>query len=111
MRLLGTPLAASKITWHLRETACGVAPARVSDSKMCLCDGSSPSAVAGVNIAPLDHVRSLLSIIITDRTLAARAMPPPDTFPVAPPIEPMLARLTSALPTGPFLYEPKWDGF
>jgi ATP-dependent DNA ligase len=23
----------------------------------------------------------------------------------------MLARLTSALPTGPFLYEPKWDGF
>ena len=38
-------------------------------------------------------------------------MPPPDTFPVAPPIEPMLARLTSALPTGPFLYEPKWDGF
>ena len=38
-------------------------------------------------------------------------MPPPDTFPVAPPIEPMLARLTSALPIGPFLYEPKWDGF
>jgi ATP-dependent DNA ligase len=34
----------------------------------------------------------------------------PDS-PVAPPLEPMLARLVDALPTGPFLYEPKWDGF
>jgi ATP-dependent DNA ligase len=33
-------------------------------------------------------------------------------FPVAPPIEPMLAKLTDVLPTGgAFLYEPKWDGF
>ena len=32
-------------------------------------------------------------------------------FPIAPPIEPMLAKLTEALPDGPFLYEPKWDGF
>jgi ATP-dependent DNA ligase len=33
-------------------------------------------------------------------------------FPIAPPIEPMLAKLTDALPAeGPFLYEPKWDGF
>ncbi|HEX2444896.1 MAG TPA: ATP-dependent DNA ligase [Vicinamibacterales bacterium] len=31
---------------------------------------------------------------------------------VAPPIEPMLAKLADALPTGgAFLYEPKWDGF
>jgi ATP-dependent DNA ligase len=33
-------------------------------------------------------------------------------FPIAPPIEPMLAKLSDALPSaGPFLYEPKWDGF
>jgi len=34
------------------------------------------------------------------------------TFAVAPPIEPMLAKLAEELPTGGgFLYEPKWDGF
>jgi ATP-dependent DNA ligase len=33
------------------------------------------------------------------------------SFTVAPPIEPMLAKLAEQLPTGPFLYEPKWDGF
>src|SRR4051812_31761333 len=34
------------------------------------------------------------------------------TFPLPPPIEPMLARLAESLPTGDgFLYEPKWDGF
>jgi ATP-dependent DNA ligase len=32
-------------------------------------------------------------------------------FTVEPPIEPMLAKITEELPTGPFLYEPKWDGF
>jgi len=33
-------------------------------------------------------------------------------FPIEPPIEPMLAKLADALPTGGgFLYEPKWDGF
>ena len=33
-------------------------------------------------------------------------------FPVAPPIEPMLAKLATELPAGgSFLYEPKWDGF
>jgi ATP-dependent DNA ligase len=32
-------------------------------------------------------------------------------FAVAPPIEPMLAKLSEELPVGPFLYEPKWDGF
>src|SRR5215212_11526149 len=36
--------------------------------------------------------------------------PKPDT--VAPPIEPMLAKLADSLPPeGSFLYEPKWDGF
>src|SRR5437763_15197761 len=29
----------------------------------------------------------------------------------APPIAPMLGRLTRELPRGDFLYEPKWDGF
>ena len=33
------------------------------------------------------------------------------TFPIDPPIEPMLAKLAIELPAGPFLYEPKWDGF
>jgi ATP-dependent DNA ligase len=33
-------------------------------------------------------------------------------FVITPPIEPMLAKLAEALPTGDsFLYEPKWDGF
>jgi ATP-dependent DNA ligase len=33
-------------------------------------------------------------------------------FAIAPPIEPMLAKLAEELPAeGPFLYEPKWDGF
>jgi ATP-dependent DNA ligase len=32
-------------------------------------------------------------------------------FPIAPPVEPMLAKLVTELPAGGFLYEPKWDGF
>src|SRR5690349_22083247 len=32
-------------------------------------------------------------------------------FPIAPPVEPMLAKATDDLPVGEFLYEPKWDGF
>jgi ATP-dependent DNA ligase len=35
----------------------------------------------------------------------------PGIFPIAPPIEPMLAKLADDLPAGAFLYEPKWDGF
>ena len=36
----------------------------------------------------------------------------PDAFAIAPPVEPMLAKLAIALPEdGSFLYEPKWDGF
>jgi ATP-dependent DNA ligase len=36
----------------------------------------------------------------------------PTAFAIAPPIEPMLARLAEEIPTGDgFLYEPKWDGF
>jgi ATP-dependent DNA ligase len=35
-----------------------------------------------------------------------------NTFPIAPPIEPMLATLAESIPTdGEFLFEPKWDGF
>jgi ATP-dependent DNA ligase len=34
------------------------------------------------------------------------------SFPIEPPVEPMLAKLADELPpAGPFLYEPKWDGF
>jgi ATP-dependent DNA ligase len=37
---------------------------------------------------------------------------PSTTFAIAPPIEPMLAKLAEELPRGEgFLYEPKWDGF
>ena len=36
----------------------------------------------------------------------------PTNFAIAPPIEPMLAKLADELPSGgAFLYEPKWDGF
>jgi ATP-dependent DNA ligase len=36
----------------------------------------------------------------------------PTIFAIAPPIEPMLAKLADTLPGGDaFLYEPKWDGF
>ena len=40
--------------------------------------------------------------------------PTPDaaSFAIAPPIEPMLAKLADELPSGgTFVYEPKWDGF
>jgi ATP-dependent DNA ligase len=37
--------------------------------------------------------------------------PDASRFPIAPPIEPMLAKLADDLPAGGFLYEPKWDGF
>lgn len=30
---------------------------------------------------------------------------------LTPPLEPMLAKSTSAVPTGAYAYEPKWDGF
>src|ERR1043166_9827317 len=34
------------------------------------------------------------------------------TYPIAPPIEPMLAKPAEAIPAdGAFLFEPKWDGF
>jgi ATP-dependent DNA ligase len=37
---------------------------------------------------------------------------PPGGFPIAPPVEPMLAKLTTGLPPGEgWLFEPKWDGF
>jgi ATP-dependent DNA ligase len=33
------------------------------------------------------------------------------TLPFAPPLTPMLAKATPAVPVGAYLYEPKWDGF
>jgi ATP-dependent DNA ligase len=34
------------------------------------------------------------------------------TFPIAPPVEPMLAKLADEIPpAGTYLFEPKWDGF
>jgi ATP-dependent DNA ligase len=34
-----------------------------------------------------------------------------EALPVNPPLAPMLGRRTDALPSGDWLYEPKWDGF
>ena len=33
------------------------------------------------------------------------------SYPISPPIEPMLAAIADGLPAGDFLFEPKWDGF
>jgi ATP-dependent DNA ligase len=39
-------------------------------------------------------------------------VPEPTPFPIAPPVEPMLAKIAEDLPAGEgLLYEPKWDGF
>jgi ATP-dependent DNA ligase len=38
-------------------------------------------------------------------------MPPPAAFPIDPPVEPMLAKVELDIPSGSYLYEPKWDGF
>ena len=35
----------------------------------------------------------------------------PSSFAITPPVEPMLAKLSDEVPTGDFLFEPKWDGF
>jgi ATP-dependent DNA ligase len=36
----------------------------------------------------------------------------PPSFPIEPPVEPMLSKAAAVLPDGPgWLYEPKWDGF
>ena len=32
-------------------------------------------------------------------------------LPVRPPVAPMLAKLARELPSGDYIYEPKWDGF
>jgi ATP-dependent DNA ligase len=32
-------------------------------------------------------------------------------YAIAPPVEPMLAKLSDEVPAGEYLYEPKWDGF
>ncbi|HVH08641.1 MAG TPA: ATP-dependent DNA ligase [Gemmatimonadales bacterium] len=43
---------------------------------------------------------------------ATRVRPRAKALPIDPPVEPMLAKLAEALPTGDdYLYEPKWDGF
>ena len=47
----------------------------------------------------------------TEKTRVEYA-PPKRTFALAPPIEPMLAKLADELPSGgAFMFEPKWDGF
>src|SRR5215203_5569167 len=39
-------------------------------------------------------------------------MPADTSFPIDPPVAPMLAKLATELPAaGDFLFEPKWDGF
>src|SRR3954452_8856241 len=42
----------------------------------------------------------------------ASSRPPEGSFPIPPPIEPMLAKLAEELPPeAGYLFEPKWDGF
>jgi ATP-dependent DNA ligase len=44
--------------------------------------------------------------------IMSRSMAQRQPFPIAPPVEPMLAKLAEALPPeGAYLFEPKWDGF
>src|ERR1700730_4050639 len=50
------------------------------------------------------------SRLAASRSSMARRVGPVH-LPVMPPVSPMLAKLTRDLPVGPFLYEPKWDGF
>ncbi|HEX4355648.1 MAG TPA: ATP-dependent DNA ligase, partial [Polyangiales bacterium] len=45
------------------------------------------------------------------RTTTTTPVDLPKDFPIAPPIEPMLAKSVETVPNGPYLYEPKWDGF
>ena len=46
------------------------------------------------------------------RPAAALGPPEPSRFPIAPPIEPMLAKIAEGLPDGDgWVFEPKWDGF
>jgi len=53
----------------------------------------------------------LQSLRLDERARKKYFLPVDPRFPIAPPIEPMLAKLTDELPPGDFLYEPKWDGF
>jgi ATP-dependent DNA ligase len=46
------------------------------------------------------------------RSAPEPVLPPPNTFVIEPPIEPMLAKVSEDLPEAEGLvYEPKWDGF
>lgn len=49
----------------------------------------------------------------TRRTRTEPLPSPPDGLPLRPPVEPMLAKMLEGIPRtgGPFLFEPKWDGF
>src|SRR5262245_5044802 len=67
-------------------------------------------------IVPVRQIaRALVEQAIPDlNVLRFRGMnaAPKGEFPIAPPVEPMLAKLADELPPqGEYLYEPKWDGF
>jgi ATP-dependent DNA ligase len=48
---------------------------------------------------------------VKSRSNTAAPLKLPSDLAVKPPVEPMLAKLADELPTGDYLYEPKWDGF
>src|SRR5262249_20907143 len=61
-------------------------------------------------VAGMAHSRSPSMTVWQPRDKAPAE--PAMTLPFEPPIEPMLAKATDALPEGDgWLYEPKWDGF
>jgi ATP-dependent DNA ligase len=58
------------------------------------------------------YIRGVMPLRRKPSGAQPEAPPPTDaTFAIAPPIEPMLAKLAEEIPGGEFLYEPKWDGF
>src|SRR5207247_10791023 len=64
----------------------------------------SPSACASAQ-----RYKMRLCYVTESMSTPRRAKHP---LPIAPPIEPMLAKLEETLPQeGSFLFEPKWDGF
>ena len=50
--------------------------------------------------------------MVRDGAGRGKISPMTGSFPITPPVEPMLAKLSESIPdSGAFLYEPKWDGF
>src|SRR6185436_2863874 len=79
---------------------------------LCVAGGRHRVVMAEQLVGAVDEVN--LQARAPGTQYPASPMPPKrsSAFAIDPPIEPMLAKLAEELPPeGPFLYEPKWDGF